>query len=447
MTGFSSYLEQLLLSGSSRAKQSTPAPETALKIAQARPRKTLRGKRLLVGALLSFMGASSVCHAQNDFTGSPTIKLLGTGFSIIRAEERSSGEFPNDLNRKDCFDDYADYTLNVDENGDDLQSGDPKPTSVLFRPQVTNVTNRVNTIEIWVTDGSADCTSQDERGANTGGRCWLVAQSDDLTGNTVEIHARPRNIMRGNSDERTSIPTDPSEDICENELFNQRSLTFYLLVINGSDVETSTTWTGTIADNTAPPPPDDPQALPGDERLFVNWSVDTGQEDTDTLGFRFFCVEVADDVGLPSNDESSGDEESGGQGGDVDDGSTPCEAPELIPGEIPDTDFACGNSLGRTSREGRTDRLENGQRYALGIAGTDQIFNLGRLSELTCGTPEEVTTFFEAYREAGGKGGGGFCQNSWQSPSQKHLLWLLSALLMGLFLRRFRKGSEKDLLS
>ncbi len=393
----------------------------------------------LLGVVLGSLYASTAMSQTT--TGSATINLAGTGFSIIRDQERSSGEFPNDLNRQDCVDDFADYTLNIGADGAPLTSGEPKPTSVLFRPQVTNVTNRVNTIEIWVTDGSADCTSQDERGSNTGGRCWLVAQSDDLTGNTVEIHARPRNIMRGNGIERTNIPTDPSEDICDNELFNQRSLTFYLLVINGSDIDTSTTWTGTIADNTAPPPPNNPEAQSGDERLFLNWSVETGQEDTDTLGFRFFCVEVADDVGLPATNTAD-DDAVGGNGGAVETGATACVADELIPGDIPNTDFACGSSLGRTSREGRTKILQNQQRYAIAIAGTDQIFNIGRLSELACGTPEEVTTFFEAYREAGGKGGGGFCQSSPTTPTSHLLLWLLSALGVLLMWRRKQSSAE-----
>ena len=46
---------------------------------------------------------------------------------------------------------------------------------------------------------------------------------------------------------------------------------------------------------------------------------------------------------------------------------------------------------------------------AIAVAGVDRVGNSGPLSPIACGTPQPVTTFFEAYREAGGRGGGGFC--------------------------------------
>jgi hypothetical protein len=53
--------------------------------------------------------------------------------------------------------------------------------------------------------------------------------------------------------------------------------------------------------------------------------------------------------------------------------------------------------------------LENGIRYAVAIAPYDKVGNVGKLSTLDCATPEDVNDFFDLYREAGGKAGGGFC--------------------------------------
>jgi hypothetical protein len=53
--------------------------------------------------------------------------------------------------------------------------------------------------------------------------------------------------------------------------------------------------------------------------------------------------------------------------------------------------------------------LENGSTYVVAIAAEDTAYNVGVLSELACGTPQDVTGFYEAYRDAGGEAGGGFC--------------------------------------
>jgi hypothetical protein len=56
-----------------------------------------------------------------------------------------------------------------------------------------------------------------------------------------------------------------------------------------------------------------------------------------------------------------------------------------------------------------TSPLENGVNYTVAVAARDNFKNRGRLSDTTCNTPQLVTDFFEAYRDAGGTGGGGFC--------------------------------------
>jgi hypothetical protein len=80
--------------------------------------------------------------------------------------------------------------------------------------------------------------------------------------------------------------------------------------------------------------------------------------------------------------------------------------------------------------------------YGVSVAGFDTFRNYGELSERVCGTPEPVTGFFEAYRDAGGKGGGGFCSiGGGRAPA---LAGFAALSLLGLALRRRtsrRKGS------
>jgi len=57
------------------------------------------------------------------------------------------------------------------------------------------------------------------------------------------------------------------------------------------------------------------------------------------------------------------------------------------------------------------------------------------LSGLACGTPRDVTGFYEAYTEAGGQAGGGYCTFA---PAHRDALWTGAALLLaaGAFWRR-----------
>jgi hypothetical protein len=67
------------------------------------------------------------------------------------------------------------------------------------------------------------------------------------------------------------------------------------------------------------------------------------------------------------------------------------------------------------------------------VAGIDSKENLGPLSEYRCATPEIVTDFFEAYDDAGGQGGGGFCAfGRGRAASAFALLGALAALCLAL---------------
>ena len=92
-----------------------------------------------------------------------------------------------------------------------------------------------------------------------------------------------------------------------------------------------------------------------------------------------------------------------------------CTSKLLVPGQPAEPRPAgvidCGTipATGATGGES-SPSLENGLlRYAIAVATEDEVGNIGPLSNLACGTPKDVTGFYEAYRRAGGEGGGGYC--------------------------------------
>lgn len=68
------------------------------------------------------------------------------------------------------------------------------------------------------------------------------------------------------------------------------------------------------------------------------------------------------------------------------------------------------------------------------MAAVDAVGNRGTLSDVRCATPQEVTDFYEAYKAAGGQGGGGYCTFGLERPGSVAALTLLA--LVGLSLRR-----------
>jgi hypothetical protein len=157
----------------------------------------------------------------------------------------------------------------------------------------------------------------------------------------------------------------------------------------------------------------------GENRLIISFrpSDDTAPAEMD--GYYFFCDPPA------------------GTGTPTDGGTATCGAPIL------DDANACGRALGGNVTSGETSALVNGVSYAVAVAGRDTFRNYGELSDSACARPEPVTGFFEAYRDAGGKGGGGFC--SIGAGRSSAIAGLGALALLGLSLRRrsarARKGS------
>jgi hypothetical protein len=119
----------------------------------------------------------------------------------------------------------------------------------------------------------------------------------------------------------------------------------------------------------------------------------------------------------------------------------------LVAGQVPSADvlanYRCGTA-GKADTSFTIAGLFDYQSYAVAIASTDAVGNVGPLSTVVCGTPQPVVGFFEAYRAAGGTAGGDSCAmgRGWQTggPSSRWLALLAGAGLAALILRSRRRS-------
>lgn len=419
--------------------------------------KLARFFSLLAGVTVCLWG--SPAEAQ-------TITLPNTAFEIERENPRSDAERPLDLSRQDCLD-AAPFGWDAQNMGTDESARDGH-TWIVMEPQVTGLNSSAqsaDSLQVWVSE-SVDCSNANNR-INTP-QCWLVYYEPNVARNNTLI-INPRDVVDGNRsisiDNFRSATRDAS--ICSDPAhLVQRSLTFYVLYFYpGDTVATSFNWTQTGQDLAAPPAPDNVTVGPGDEHLFFEWDIASTSEDPDTLGFVFYCVpegtmasEEPDPAGTGGNgtgedgtggndgsggdatggDGSGGDTATGGGGGMGGAAAMSCGQNIVVDGEFATAeaiDYECGRVLGRTARRGQADDVANDVNYAVAVAAIDNVGNSGRLKVFDeCLMPQEVTTFFEGFDEAGGKGGGGFC--GFDTKQAGSLFWLLLLSGGALSLRR-----------
>ena len=175
----------------------------------------------------------------------------------------------------------------------------------------------------------------------------------------------------------------------------------------------------------APNPPTGVVAGTGENIVPVAWTA-TATSDQTIDGYQLYCDPAPGEQGLV-------------EAGIVPDPNVlPVSCTEssiLKPGYRPADKYKCGKAS-KTSTRANATGLVNNVAYNVAVAATDTFRNVGVISTADCGVPQPVTGFFEAYRNAGGEGGGGFC--SFSRHGRPVFLLTVLGLGLGLVLRRRR---------
>jgi|GEM_PF-1675739 len=402
----------------------------------------------LLALTLVLSSLLSTAPAQAQSTTPPTsnasVVLPVSGFIIRRGKERTSGEQPFWLNREDCLKD----DLELLSPDDPRATKDTSRTVIEVTPNLRGFNSTMN-LEVWI-GTSANCTDSIERRGGTTGRCWNV-YSKAPTQSGVKIAIRPRQVIA----QKVEGDSWDSEATCD--LGTDRvAITMYLMLLKGGNdgdvLGTSATWDKTLIDIAAPPAPTDIKVSPGDGRLFPDWFVASANDLEDTFGFRFYCEELG--AGNAVGQGGAGNFVGQGGGAGAPTAATGCSSAPGVLFQDMRTDAIqarrCGFATGRAARSGQAayfvnengsqgEPLKNDADYAIGVTTSDLVFNESKLSSVVCASPKEVTTFFEAYRDAGGKGGGAYCGYAPGLGS-----WHMLGLGLGAFglvgLRRWRRA-------
>jgi len=175
----------------------------------------------------------------------------------------------------------------------------------------------------------------------------------------------------------------------------------------------------------APAPPSGVTSGSGENIAPVYWTTPS-VGDTTIDGYQFYCDPGPGKTGLDESDV------------EWDPNILPVDCPAssiLTPGTRPEDKYKCG-SANKGSTSGTATNLVNMVPYRVAVAATDTYRNVGVISEAACAIPQPVTGFFEAYRGAGGEGGGGYC--SFSRHARPVLLLTVLGLGLCLVLRRRR---------
>ena len=257
------------------------------------------------------------------------------------------------------------------------------------------------------TGGTGGTGGTDATGGNV-----AAAGADDGTGGTS-----------GGSGGGTSVdvPSDaPSACITTSSTTTPQKIGVYFLLIDGSKMSAGqASWQATYK-LTSSAPPDAVSAKTGENSAPITWSYNSTSADTYINGYQFYC------------DPAPGE----GVVEDPDILPTTCPASEVLkPGTRPANKYKCGTA-DKTSQRGNATGLVNNVPYNVAVATTDTYRNVGVISGTACAIPQPVTGFFEAYRNAGGEGGGGFC--SFSRHGRPLVLLTVFGLGLCLVLRRRR---------
>ncbi len=337
------------------------------------------------------------------------------------------------------------------------------------------------TLEVYAGQGSTDCMQDEVRRDE----CWFLYQDSNLSNdssNRIEIPVQ--SIVAMDMEADFASPHSPSVADC-NEFSSSTAfdVTIYFLLTRSTDVYDSEVFTGTVIDMNGPGTLGEITATPGEERAVIHW----GDPGSDIESYVVYCAPADDSYSGTGGTEQEGSGGAPGTGGSeptaaagapgasgaagraavasggtvasggaqssagtagatataaADEGTGNSSCPSALrEGQPPPLDdpsvFQCGSRGDKSAREAIITGLENNVTYAVAVAGVDDVGNIGVLSQVECVTPIEVDDFFEVYREAGGKGGGGFCSIS--QRTERGLALLLAGAFGALCWRRRRR--------
>jgi hypothetical protein len=391
-----------------------------------------------------FLGSAG--RAQAQATGGVSVTLAPT---VIRDHQQKSGTIPvTQINYNDCLtEDFATFTVNlgVGYNNYSLEvwAGDAcdtktnrvggtatcwkvasgQPNSIVYSQKVT-----IRDMLSGRTGGTAPVvdpgTGGTGGGGGTGGTDTPVGDMDagiDIDAGDVVGSAGTDSSGGGSTGSGSNVPSGaPSECIAQSDATAPQSLTlFFMLVDGGSNSVGTASWKATYK-LTSSAPPDTVTADTGENIAVVHWSYTTSNQDQYVNGYQFFC------------DPAPGDPSVMAEPGII----PICQDTKiLVPGTRPADKYKCGTA-DRAATRGNATGLVNNVAYHVAVATTDTYLNTGNISPATCAVPQPVTGFFEAYRGAGGEGGGGFC--SFSRHRRPALLFTVFGLALCLVLRRRR---------
>lgn len=302
------------------------------------------------------------------------------------------------INRADCLDADAKISFNVAITGD--------------------VTSK--TFEVWA---GSDCAVLERRDEEKS--CMRLSEpAPAKNDNTVEVSIKDlvQEIQTG------AGSGVGSEESCRADKEKTRRTLYFLLVDSDRKAVSTGTWPFDF-DLAAPDAPANLTAGPGEQSLILDFDAPKGEPEPGD--YHYYCSEIGAETGDPDAAGAAG----AGSTAEVD---PDCSSSVLVKGQAPPEGTGCGSDGATGIDSATTDMtLQNGVKYAVAITFSDQVGNESVLSNVACGTPAEVTGFFEAYRAAGGQGGGGFCSFA---PARRAAVPLALALLIAgaAFARRRR---------
>jgi len=387
-----------------------------------------------------FLGSGGLAQAQT--TTSITMTVPNTGVS--RDHQDYAGQvFITQINLKDCLsEDFFNFTVSLSSGlglanyglevwagtACDMTTARPPSTAVTCwevadarSPTYPNVTGIKVPIQRLLSGrtGGSDL----DAGSNTGG----TDSTGGTGGGTTDVGGGGTS-SGGTSSSGGSSSDVPSECRATSSVTAAQPLTIFFMLVNADKTVASQVQYKVTFKLNAPAPPTNVQTGIGENIAPISWDAPTDNTDQATIdGYQLYCDPAPGMQGVIDS------------GIDWDPNILPpaCfESSVLTKNARPDDKYKCGTAT-KTSTRANATGLINNVPYNVSVATTDTYRNVGVIATPpACAKPQPVTGFFEAYRAAGGEGGGGFC--SFSRHTRPVLLFTVLGLGLCLMLRRRR---------